>query len=299
MKLSDRQKLILRALLDNPKGITPKQLNEILESKGEPAFDHRKLFKYLKSFRNTWGINIVNERMRGTEFIYKFADTDKVPAGFTMQYATHLLEGDFMNTYRDLGARIQPIVIPRGGNYLHPIGDAMRDNRLLQITYKKFKDVKSYDCILAPHALKAFEGRWYLLAVKWMNEDEIKEKPMGYKGYGLQTFALDRVQALSMMRQRFKLLKDFNAETFFKPFFGVYCHMGDKPKKILIHASEDDAHYIRTLPIHHSQKEVKRNEFTLKLVPARDFEIYMRRFPDTTWEVAEETRGRRTKANEV
>ena len=159
--------------------------------------------------------------------------------------------------------------------------------RLLRVTYPKFDDVAPYDCILAPHALKAFEGRWYLFAVKWMSEDDVKQQPLGYKGIGLQTFALDRMKAVSITPLRCKLLKGFDADVFFKPYFGVFCPAGEQPKRIVVHASEKDAHYIRTLPIHHTQKELEHNVFEVTLFPALDFEIYMRRYPETTWEVVE------------
>ena len=31
------------------------------------------------------------------------------------------------------------------------VGLAMRNKRLLRVTYKKFNDIEPYDCILAPH----------------------------------------------------------------------------------------------------------------------------------------------------
>lgn len=299
MRLSPRSILILETLLRYPKGVTRDFINEILENNGEkPVDDRRRLFKYFDAFRDSLKIIIDHDKLPGNNYSYRLSDGNNAP-GYSKEAVSKVLEQHFLREYSDLGPRIQPVFIPRGSIFLRSIGDAMRTKHLLRVTYKKFNDIEPYDCVLSPHALKAFEGRWYLFAVKWMSEDEVKDKPLGYKGYGLQSFALDRMQNVSMMRQRFKLLKGFDAGTFFLPFFGVYCHMGDKPSRILVHASEDDAHYIRTLPIHHSQKETKHNEFELKLVPAKDFEIYMRRFPDTTWEVAEETGECKTKPNEA
>ncbi len=299
MKLSNRARLILETLLLNPEGVSRDQINEVLQKNGEEPVERRRLFKYFTAFRTKHNLNIAVDHLGGTSFRYRLNDNTGRPRGLSALMASTMLEVEFLQTYRDLGARIQPYARPHGSNFLLPIGEAMSKNKLIRVTYQKFSDIEPYDCILAPHALKIFEGRWYLFAVKWMSESEIKSMPLGYKGYGLQSFALDRMLNVSMTRRRLELLKGFDAETFFEPFFGVYCHMGDKPKKILVHASEEDAHYIRTLPIHHSQKEVEHNEFTLKLVPARDFEIYMRRFPDTTWEVVKETRGRKPKANEA
>ena len=41
------------------------------------------------------------------------------------------------------------------------------------------------------------------------------------------------------------------------------------------------------LPLNHTQRELEPNVFELTLVPALDFEIYMRRYLTTTWEVVD------------
>jgi len=286
MPFSPRAKIILEALLHHPEGLTSKEISAIVVKSGDVALDRRRLFKYITSFREQHGLHIDSYR-EGTTYRYHLADTQGMPSGFMAQMATNFLENDFMQTYKDLGARIQPLRIPRGTEFLRSIGDAMHVNHLLRVTYQKFDDVEPYDCILAPHALKAFEGRWYLFAVKWFKFSDVKQQPLGYKGVGLQTFALDRMKLVSVSNRRFKLLKGFDAEEFFKPYFGVYCPADEQPKKIVVHASENDAHYIRTLPIHHTQRELEPNIFELTLVPALDFEIYMRRYLTTTWEVVD------------
>lgn len=288
MKLTNTHRLILEMLLHHSEGIRREDINEVLKREGERVLDdRRRLYKYLDSFRKSLGLNIATVHLGATDFKYRLCDTKGMPTGFAEQMVTNILENDFLQTFKDLGSRIQPLRIPRGTEFLRSIGDAMHVNHLLRVTYQKFDDVEPYDCILAPHALKAFEGRWYLFAVKWFKFSDVKQQPLGYKGVGLQTFALDRMKLVSVSNRRFKLLKGFDAEEFFKPYFGVYCPADEQPKKIVVHASEKDAHYIRTLPIHHTQKELEHNVFEVTLVPALDFEIYMRRYPETTWEVVE------------
>ena len=288
MKLTNTHRLILEMLLHHPEGIRREDINEVLKREGERVLDdRRRLYKYLDSFRKSLGLNIATVHLGATDFKYRLCDTEGMPTGFAEQMVTNILENDFLQTFKDLGSRIQAVRIPRGSNFLKTIGLAMRNKRLLRVTYQKFDDVEPYDCILAPHALKAFEGRWYLFAVKWMSEDDVKQQPLGCKGIGLQTFALDRMLSVSITPLRCKLLKDFDADEFFKPYFGVFCPAGEQPKRIVVHASESDAHYIRTLPIHHTQKELEHNVFEVTLVPALDFDIYMRRYPETTWEVVD------------
>lgn len=298
MDLERRAKLILELMARYPDGVTRERINLYLTSEGEKPVDRRRLFKYFKYFEKAFDVDIVKERDHGVVFRYHFDEREYMPFGLSGRLMASALEENVMRTFRNLGARFQAPSIIYGSGYLRTIGEAMNRNLLLRVTYQKFSDVEPYNCILAPHVLKAYEGRWYLLALKWDMTDDKIASPMGSKGIGLQTFALDRMLKVDVIYVTFKLMEGFDAKTFFEPYFGVCCERGAKPVKIRVHASEQDAHYIRTLPIHHSQKETKPGVFELKLVPAKDFDIYMRRYPDTTWEVVDEKRGRK-KQNEV
>lgn len=293
MDLEKRARLILELMARYPKGVTREEINNYLTIGGEKPIDRRRLFKYFQYFQKAFDIDIVKERDHGVVFRYHFDAREYMPFGFSEQLMASALEDDFMKTFRNLGPRFQAPSIYFGGGYLRTIGEAMNRNMLLHVTYQKFSDVEPYDCILAPHILKAYEGRWYLFALKWNMEDSIEDNPLGSKGLGLQTFALDRMLKVDVMNKVFSLMSGFDAATFFKPYFGVCCDRGAKPVKIRIYASEEDAHYIRTLPLHHTQKEVKKNIFEVMIVPAKDFDIYMRRYPDTTWEVVTDKRGRK------
>lgn len=293
MDLEKRARLILELMAHYPEGVTRERINSYLTASGEKPVDRRRLFKYFKYFEKAFDIDIVKERDHGVVFRYHFDDREYMPFGFSEQLMASALEDNFMKTFRNLGPRFQAPSIYFGGGYLRTIGEAMNRNWLLRVTYQKFSDVEPYDCILAPHVLKAYEGRWYLFALKWNMGDSFTDNPLGSEGIGLKTFALDRMLKVDVINVTFNLMKDFDATTFFKPYFGVCCDRDAKPVKIRIYASEGDAHYIRTLPLHHTQKEIKKNIFEVTLVPAKDFDIYMRRYPDTTWEVVTDKRGRK------
>ena len=293
MDLEKRARLILELMARYPKGVTREEINNYLTIGGEKPIDRRRLFKYFQYFQKAFDIDIVKEHDHGWVFRYHFDAREYMPFGFSEQLVTSALEDEFMKTFRNLGPRFQAPSIYFGSGYLRVIGEAMSRNMLLHVTYQKFSDEEPYDCILAPHVLKAYEGRWYLFALKWNMGDSITDNPLGSEGIGLKTFALDRMLKVDVMNKVFSLMSGFDAATFFKPYFGVCCEMGAKTAKIRIYASESDAHYIRTLPLHHTQKEIKKNIFEVTLVPAKDFGIYMRRYPDTTWEVVTDKRGRK------
>ena len=75
--------------------------------------------------------------------------------------------------------------------------------------------------------------------------------------------------------ERFELPEDFDTECFFKDYYGVLCNTGDKAERIVIRAYPPFTHYLRTLPLHHSQKELASTpeyaDFELFLHPTFDF----------------------------
>ena len=89
--------------------------------------------------------------------------------------------------------------------------------------------------------------------------------------------ALDRIKALEPTESKFKLPKKFDAEAFFADYYGII--IGDEDFNVEPVALKVDAwqsNYLRTLPLHHTQKEVERNEeysiFEYRLCPTFDFQ---------------------------
>lgn len=276
---------IFDILVKHPEGITREAVNWQLEDVGAKPLTRRQFAKAVELLRNTFHVSIESTRIGGLEFSYRLANADNPRQRTVSMLVDNLMENTFLEEFRSLGHRVQPVVIPRGHEFLRSIGRAMKKNLLLRCKYQKFTDEEPYDCILAPYVLKAYEGRWYLFAMKWGSMEEVAEHPMGTRGLGLQAFALDRMLLAKPTKETFKMYEGFSAAKYFKPFFGVFCSADQKPVMITVTASEDDAHYIRTLPLHHTQKEVSPGVFTLKMCVTKDFEIYMHRFENTTWRV--------------
>lgn len=147
--------------------------------------------------------------------------------------------------------------IPAGKEYLQPIINAMKIGHKLSMTYQKFGREESYDIIVEPYAIKVFKQRWYLLA-----NDQKHKRPTVY--------ALDRITNLEETDEPFIYPSDFDTETFFKDCYGVLCGTDDKAQRIVIRAYPPLTNYLRTLPLHHSQKEVETTP------DYADFEFYLR-----------------------
>ena len=151
--------------------------------------------------------------------------------------------------------------VPSGEIFLAPILEALRDSCAIEMTYQSFNKEQPATFIVEPYCLKMFKQRWYLLAYS----PELDE---------MRIYSLDRIHAIEPTNQKYKLPDDFDAETFFKHTYGV-SGMEDRPQIVEIRIEAYQANYLRSLPLHHSQKELLRTDeysvFSYYLRPTFDF----------------------------
>lgn len=183
----------------------------------------------------------------------------------------------FLDTYRDLKPLIQPMEINNGMEFLHVIGDALRSKNKLKIRYQKFSDTEPYEAIVHPYCLKASMGRWYLFGHKENNS----------QGVNVQSFALDRTINITTLKEQFSPDLEFDPETYFKDSFGTWVDKETYPVcDITIAVSSHVASYLKTLPLHHSQKEItppisnEKTYFTFHISPTPDFMGELKRWGD-------------------
>lgn len=153
--------------------------------------------------------------------------------------------------------------IPGGTQYLQTIINAIKNSHTLCMTHQGFEDPESKTAIIEPYCLKVFRQRWYLLC-----KNRSKRK-------GLRIYALDRIIELTETNEHFELDPSFDAEVFFKNYFGVFIGEDEKPTRIVLRAYGKMIPLIRSLPKHSSQKEISTEEtysdFEYYLAPTFDF----------------------------
>ncbi len=152
--------------------------------------------------------------------------------------------------------------VPSSKEYLEEIIYAMKSNRVINLTYKGFqRDVASM-LPVEPYCLKLFHKRWYMLGHR-INDN------------AMRIYAMDRMEGVQVTDSQFFLPKDFEAKTYFASFFGIVLDTSVKEERIVLRADKDHQHYLRTLPLHHSQKEIytsdEYSDFELYLRPTYDF----------------------------
>ena len=158
---------------------------------------------------------------------------------------------------------------PAGEQYLDIIIRAIRTDRRLRIGYKKFQ-AEGYEKVVCPYALKLFRQRWYLLALRsaeGRSQGESDEDQM-------RIYALDRVTMVELTDDAFEMPVSFSPQTYFSEYFGVLTN--DTPMAhVIIRAHKWMPNYLRTLPLHHSQRELVSTpdytDFSFDIRPTSDF----------------------------
>ena len=148
---------------------------------------------------------------------------------------------------------------PAGEQYLDTIIRAIKTNHRLLMGYKKF-EAEGYEKVVCPYALKLFRQRWYLLALN--DEDQMR------------IYALDRITMVELRDESFEMPADFSAQTYFSEYFGVLTT--DIPMAhVILRAHKWMPNYLRTLPLHHSQRELSSTadytDFSYDIRPTSDF----------------------------
>ena len=149
--------------------------------------------------------------------------------------------------------------VPAGQEYLETIINGIKGNLRLRLGYQKF-DHEGYVKTICPYALKLFHQRWYLLALN--DKDQMR------------IYALDRMKLVELTDATFKLPAHFSAQAYFDDYFGVLTD-GTPMAHVIIRTYRWTPDYLRTLPLHHSQRELSSTpdytDFAFDIRPTSDF----------------------------
>jgi predicted DNA-binding transcriptional regulator YafY len=148
--------------------------------------------------------------------------------------------------------------VPAGEEFLQTIIHAIKAARKIRMEYCRF-GADSYVKTVAPYALKLFHQRWYMLS---------------FTGSHYATYALDRMLSVSLTDEGFQMPADFSPQDYFAEYFGVLTD--DTPMAhVVVRAHNWTPDYLRTLPLHQSQRELASTEhytdFSFDLRPTPDF----------------------------
>ena len=251
------------------KKISFKEINErwrrdVDMSRGEDM-SIRTFKRWLNNIGDIFGLYVENERCG--DYRYYIENIEYITEGGLQSWLFNTFAvSNALTGCMGIKDRIQLEYVPSGELYLQPIIDAMKENRVLNITYKSYwKDKeKKYD--VQPLCLKLFRQRWYVIVHGNDGEEDTR----------IWICALDRILSLQKTEMTFTMPKEWEAESYFDGFIGLIRDEDYDKEMVKLKVDAGQANYIRDLKIHKSQQEAECNSeysiFTYCLRPTFDFQ---------------------------
>lgn len=145
----------------------------------------------------------------------------------------------------------------KGLEFLTPLYNYIKNKQVLLLRYKPFTHESSKKLTIAPYFLKQYNNRWFLFGWNY----DLKK---------IQNIALDRIVDLQV--STFELFHDntIDFDEYFEDIIGVTNFENNEIIKIKIELSDNLLPYIKSKPIHGSQKI---NGNILQLVVKPNFEL--------------------------
>lgn len=129
-----------------------------------------------------------------------------------------------------------------GIELLEAIAYAIEQRLPLMLCYKKFGFEEQSTKRVLPLLLKEYRQRWYMIA-------HVKDR-------GTSTYGLDRIVSVVADDSVYEEEVDFDAETFYRYSFGITT-TSDQPLVIRLKFSPKSAPYVKTVPLHKTQKIIE------------------------------------------
>ena len=136
------------------------------------------------------------------------------------------------------------------------IANALEQKLCIQMTYRS-PSRGLYDTLLSPYCLHVVGDLTYVVGRSSRHRE-------------CRTFALDRIQYLSLTPSHFKIPKDFSEEAYFHNSLGAYAGPSFHPVEVVIRVSPMLAAYFRSRPLHNSQHETSEGTFAFHIAITRD-----------------------------
>lgn len=135
-----------------------------------------------------------------------------------------------------------------GLHWLKALFNAIVNERVLDIVYKDFKSLNSYNLIIHPYFLKQYNNRWFLFGMH-----EQFNKPNW-------NLALDRIQAISETNHTY-IPTTIDWREYFYDMVGVTFPENQEVEEVRLKIFPEQAPYVRTKPLHPTQRVTEHDNW--------------------------------------
>lgn len=146
-------------------------------------------------------------------------------------------------TYNRMQDQVLLEEMSRGNIFVDSILDALQRNVVVIVDYQSYEGPHEIYHV-SPYALKAYNRQWYMLGF-------IEEKN------AIRNIALNRILDFKKTNKSFDRPKDFDARKYYANTIGIFVNDELNVETVKVRAFGVQMEYLRALPLHKSQEEVK------------------------------------------
>lgn len=150
----------------------------------------------------------------------------------------------------------------QGKEHITAFFNAILYKRVLKISYQNFKSEFPSDYIFHPYHLKQYNSRWFAFGFNPKTN------------YQIQNLALDRIVTIEEITDDY-ISNQIDWDDYFSDIIGVTKSGNELVEIKLLIKDQEQASYIKTKPIHQSQKTIKKTELgfetSIKIIPNYEF----------------------------
>lgn len=149
----------------------------------------------------------------------------------------------------------------KGIENLKPLLMAIKEKRKISFNHFNFHSNKTRKYALKPYLLKEYQNRWYVVGII----GNLKE---------FRTFGIDRIENLEVKTETFKADNKLNPIKMFEKTIGLVYSL-NTPQDVILSFTPTQGKYIKTLPLHTSQKTLLDNdtEFRISITVIPNYEL--------------------------
>lgn len=215
----------------------------------------RTFHEHRKGIEEMFGVVIECDKSKGYTYYIKNPEVLEQNTYAQLLLRKYSVPKDF-STFNMMRDRILLEEIPHGTAYFNDVVESMRCNTELVIDYQGYEG-HAETLTMQPYAMKVYNRRWYVLGY-------IKEKE------SIRHLALERFIDLQLTGKKFEYPKDFNPRKYYDNVVGIYVDNELPVVNLKIRVYGVQMEYMRMLPLHKSQSEVKSRygefaEFTYRV----------------------------------
>lgn len=255
----------LDQLLRNSDGLT---LNQILADAKMDDICKRSLYDNLKEFEEVFGAEFDLDAYRGRERLWKYKDSS-----FTIFKQVNLdieivrtaierlksFQGDprydwlrFYLLGLESGVENSINLMSFDNNldyvgleFMEPLAQAIIHKHPVKLTYKPF-DSDAFETNIHPYHLRQYNCRWYVFGYSEEKKD-------------IHNYPLDRILSVEHLSKLY-IETDIDFDEYFDEIVGVSNYKSFSIQKVNLKVAKKSIGYIRTKPLHWTQKELKDME---------------------------------------